>query len=386
MTDPKPFVIPPDLPADVMQYERGWNACLEALAASHRERSGRELYDAYYAMSHTPEGVVKLPWELAPQHEQAKWNRLSKLASAASHCAQGEAVARWTEIARDGQLSDWNLEMASLRKYFAGLASQPADKPAGQAVTDALIKAGNKLSFAAQISGGVAGRDANLVAAIEGWTNARDSLAPEPATAGDDPGEFGVGIRHNPKARYWQERAQFWCSRAIELGWREHRDAENGERATPAAAVPDGPLGVFADGPWTYGETGQTFTGADLDGAVYAAYRDAGLLAAAPNRPAAAQRGVPVDAWLAESADAVRERIEEGGGFWRTCSGCHETEDGHDVGHYPYSTVLQCKVGSGCGECGGIGAIWDTTDYEDMGKYLAASPADPLPASEVSHG
>lgn len=39
MTDPKPFVIPPDLPADVMQYERGWNACLEALAVAPADES-----------------------------------------------------------------------------------------------------------------------------------------------------------------------------------------------------------------------------------------------------------------------------------------------------------------------------------------------------------
>ena len=35
-----------------------------------------------------------------------------------------------------------------------------------------LREAGNRLSFAAQISGGTAGRDEGLVAAIEGWERA----------------------------------------------------------------------------------------------------------------------------------------------------------------------------------------------------------------------
>lgn len=78
-----------------------------------------------------------------------------------------------------------------------------------------------------------------------------------------------------------------------------------------------------------------------------------------------------------DSADAERllTRVqevtkEEGGpggkGFWRTCSGCHESEDGHDVGYYPFSEHFNCTLGSGCSDCGGIGAIWDTTDYDDL--------------------
>jgi hypothetical protein len=37
-----------------------------------------------------------------------------------------------------------------------------------------LKKAGDALSFAAQTSGGTAGRDEGLVAAIEGWQTAKD--------------------------------------------------------------------------------------------------------------------------------------------------------------------------------------------------------------------
>lgn len=62
----------------------------------------------------------------------------------------------------------------------------------------------------------------------------------------------------------------------------------------------------------------------------------------------------------------VAETLASGDGFWRSCSGCHETEDGHPVGHYPFSAILNCDLGGGCSECGGIGAVWDDTDYGEM--------------------
>lgn len=68
----------------------------------------------------------------------------------------------------------------------------------------------------------------------------------------------------------------------------------------------------------------------------------------------------------------VREQLSDGDGFWRSCSGCYETVDGQNVHGYPHSKVFGCELGSGCGECGGIGAIWDTTNYRDMADGLAA--------------
>lgn len=76
----------------------------------------------------------------------------------------------------------------------------------------------------------------------------------------------------------------------------------------------------------------------------------------------------------------VPKTIMEGGGFWRSCTGCHELNEGRDTG--PYSAVLGCHLGQGCGECGGIGAIWDSTDYQtmaddmarDMGQSVSAAP------------
>lgn len=69
--------------------------------------------------------------------------------------------------------------------------------------------------------------------------------------------------------------------------------------------------------------------------------------------------------------DVVRQRKDEPeDGHWQPCSGCHETEDGYDVGHYPFSEVFQSKVGAGCGECGGLGVIWDSTDYAEMADWM----------------
>ncbi len=43
---------------------------------------------------------------------------------------------------------------------------------------------------------------------------------------------------------------------------------------------------------------------------------------------------------------------------WTTsCSGCRETEDGHNVGHYPWDDKAGCYVGAGCHECGHTGKI-----------------------------
>jgi len=69
--------------------------------------------------------------------------------------------------------------------------------------------------------------------------------------------------------------------------------------------------------------------------------------------------------------DGVGEALAYGKGIWRTCTGCHESNEGYPTG--PYSDTLKCHLGGGCFECGGIGAVWDMTDYEDMGNFLALS-------------
>ena len=58
----------------------------------------------------------------------------------------------------------------------------------------------------------------------------------------------------------------------------------------------------------------------------------------------------------------------EQSGFWRSCSGCHEAVDGYSGA--PVSGIFGCQLGNGCSECGGIGAVWDDTDYDDMVKSM----------------
>lgn len=57
----------------------------------------------------------------------------------------------------------------------------------------------------------------------------------------------------------------------------------------------------------------------------------------------------------------VAEELAEESGAWVSCSGCHELNEGHPTGEW--SNVLKCHLGLGCRECGGIGAVWDNTDY-----------------------
>jgi hypothetical protein len=104
------------------------------------------------------------------------------------------------------------------------------------------------------------------------------------------------------------------------------------------------------------------------------------LAATATIQPVAAPEPVELQGVAAE--------LKEGSGFWSTCSGCHESEDGHDDGPYPYSNVLKCKLGMGCRECGGIGAVWDNADYgamaadfmtADTESHAAAAPAQATP-------
>lgn len=85
-----------------------------------------------------------------------------------------------------------------------------------------------------------------------------------------------------------------------------------------------------------------------------------------------AERAEAVTDAEAINADAVKDASEDGRGFWRSCSGCHELNEGHPTGRY--SKALSCYLGLGCTECGGIGAVWDATDYSDFGRHLSEAP------------
>lgn len=65
--------------------------------------------------------------------------------------------------------------------------------------------------------------------------------------------------------------------------------------------------------------------------------------------------------WL---ADNINQILALGIGRVQPCSGCHETIDGYETGHYPFSKTFKCYIGSGCDECFGVGMVEaDYTDY-----------------------
>ena len=75
---------------------------------------------------------------------------------------------------------------------------------------------------------------------------------------------------------------------------------------------------------------------------------------------------------LIEGLERALPEMDPEEGRWLTCSGCYESEDGHPVGSYPSSALLGCTLGGGCHECGGLGAIWDMTNYADFAELALA--------------
>lgn len=84
----------------------------------------------------------------------------------------------------------------------------------------------------------------------------------------------------------------------------------------------------------------------------------------------------------------VAELVAEGDGHWRSCTGCHETNEGAETGDYPFNPVFKTYQGGGCGECGGIGVVWDDIDYADYAEFClnADDDAPSLAAQEVDSG
>lgn len=95
-----------------------------------------------------------------------------------------------------------------------------------------------------------------------------------------------------------------------------------------------------------------------------------------PSRDLGQAVGVALDI----SAERICEIMADGDGFWRSCSGCLELEDGQNVHGYPHSKTLGCVLGGGCRECGGLGAIWDTTDYAAMADWIGVDLSSAKPA------
>ncbi|MGJ7508710.1 hypothetical protein [Variovorax sp. GT1P44] len=68
-------------------------------------------------------------------------------------------------------------------------------------------------------------------------------------------------------------------------------------------------------------------------------------------------------------AELLRRGVSNSQGMWRSCSGCHESNEGHPTG--PHSTIFGCAMGNGCNECGGIGVVWTSDDeFQAMADFL----------------
>lgn len=84
-------------------------------------------------------------------------------------------------------------------------------------------------------------------------------------------------------------------------------------------------------------------------------------------------------------AARIREVMDERDGFWKTCSGCCESVEGYvNPKDYPHSDVFGCALGGGCGDCGGIGAVWDNIDYSDVAESLLTAPSHGRDAGELA--
>lgn len=94
------------------------------------------------------------------------------------------------------------------------------------------------------------------------------------------------------------------------------------------------------------------------------------MLAAAPVPPSSPGKDGGQEVEAVELIGIDKELAEESG-FWRSCSGCHNLNEGVATG--PYSNIMECHLGFGCRECGGIGAIWDNVNYSDFGLQETAS-------------
>lgn len=84
----------------------------------------------------------------------------------------------------------------------------------------------------------------------------------------------------------------------------------------------------------------------------------------------------------ANGGEAVEQAIDEAiesGGWWASCSGCHETNEGVSDG--PRS-IFGCHAGIGCDECGGIGVIWHEAPTDEQIALLSSDPdTQPAPPS-----
>lgn len=80
---------------------------------------------------------------------------------------------------------------------------------------------------------------------------------------------------------------------------------------------------------------------------------------------------------VARISEVTHEEAANGAACgWRSCTGCHELNEGHATG--PYSDIFGCALGIGCSECGGLGAVWEYWPESALAAMQEEPAADAL--------
>lgn len=69
----------------------------------------------------------------------------------------------------------------------------------------------------------------------------------------------------------------------------------------------------------------------------------------------------------------AKRKINNSKFYYRSCTGCLESEDGHPIGDYPFDEKRGCLLGSGCRECGQRGyrkQYYDDRDPDEETEEL----------------
>jgi len=88
---------------------------------------------------------------------------------------------------------------------------------------------------------------------------------------------------------------------------------------------------------------------------------------------------------LPEELSRIEQTLKEGGCEWKPCTGCYEGNVGTPSKDYPFSTVLKTQLGSGCHECGGIGAVPVSGSQSDSPwRTMKELPTKPEPGMHIN--
>lgn len=63
-------------------------------------------------------------------------------------------------------------------------------------------------------------------------------------------------------------------------------------------------------------------------------------------------------------------------GYWQSCTGCTNSEDGHLIGDYPIHPKHLVPVGGGCDECKGKGVVFQRWTEKDAEEFYKMAMSD----------